>query len=180
MTRARLLLAGALLLALLGIGIALGRGTFGEHEGPGEIAGAAIPRDAIEARTREQREAFARLLTPPPAEAGAATAPAQDTFGTAEMDAVGPTAPDESILFGDLHVHTSISMDAYLMSLPLAGGEGAHPAADACDFARYCSALDFCSLNDHAESSPPRIGARASSRSASATRWPAIRATRIS
>lgn len=68
------------------------------------------------------------------------------------------TAPDESnrILFGDLHVHTTLSIDAFMWGLPLMGGEGVHPPADACDFARFCSQLDFYALTDHAEALNPR------------------------
>jgi hypothetical protein len=63
------------------------------------------------------------------------------------------------ILFGDLHTHTNYSLDAYVFSSNLVKGGGVMTPADACDFARYCSALDFWSINDHAESLTPRVWA---------------------
>jgi hypothetical protein len=75
-----------------------------------------------------------------------------------EPAAVEPVAARDGkqILFGDLHVHTIFSTDANLMSLPMMQGDGPHPPADACDFARFCSRLDFWSINDHAESLTPQ------------------------
>ena len=119
----RVRIAAVAALALVTLGYGLGRGWLGRHEGPGQIEGAGLPPAEVGARAVAQRSA---------------------------SEAAGESG-ERSILFGDLHVHTTLSLDAFLMSLPLIGGEGSHPQADACDFARYCSALDFWSINDHAE-----------------------------
>ena len=81
--------------------------------------------------------------------------PAAVSSRTRELAPAGGGAARQ-ILFGDLHVHTTFSSDAFQLSLPLLQGEGAHPPADACDFARFCSGLDFWSITDHAESITPR------------------------
>jgi len=103
-------------------------GWFGVVQGPGEPSGASVPRVVLQQRKAVQQR-------------------------TAR--AVGISQPKQ-ILFGDLHVHTSYSTDAFLFSLPILGGEGAHPLADACDFSRFCSGLDFWSITDHAEALTPR------------------------
>jgi hypothetical protein len=114
-------------LAIVAIWV-VGIGLFGRHEGPGEFAEQPRPRDVV-----------------------AGTGQAIQTAA----DGIGVSRPRQ-ILFGDLHVHTTLSFDAFMASLPIARGEGTHPQSDACDFARYCSALDFWSINDHAEFISPR------------------------
>lgn len=70
---------------------------------------------------------------------------------------VSDDIPGKQILFGDTHVHTTNSADAFLYSLPIIhGAVGAFPPAYACDYARFISQLDFYFLTDHAESFTPR------------------------
>jgi len=111
---------------LLGIGLLvlnwLGRGGLGDHWGAGEPTEVALSMATVEQRAADQHTA---------------------------AEAIGVARPKQ-ILFGDLHVHSTFSLDAFMMALPTTGGEGAHPVSDACDFARHCSALDFWSINDHA------------------------------
>ena len=106
----------------------LGRGSFLDAPRAGEPQARAVSPEVVGGRSR-------------------AVADAADRLGVEQS---------KQILFGDLHVHTTFSFDAFQMSLPMAGGDGAHPIADACDYARHCAALDFWSINDHAVTLTPR------------------------
>lgn len=55
----------------------------------------------------------------------------------------------EQLLFGDLHVHTMYSFDAFPLQV---GYRIANDPAAACEYARSCSKLDFFAITDHAES----------------------------
>ncbi|MCP4751640.1 MAG: DUF3604 domain-containing protein [Proteobacteria bacterium] len=125
--RLAVLILGALV-CLVVLMYLVSEGHLGTRQGPGEITDKAIADAAVSERQDIRRRAAASLK----AENG------------------------KQILFGDLHVHTTFSMDAFVMSLPVSLGEGAHPPADACDYARFCSSLDFWALTDHAESITPR------------------------
>ncbi|MDD9854131.1 MAG: DUF3604 domain-containing protein [Deltaproteobacteria bacterium] len=123
-------LVAVLLLAVAGGAVVwlAGGGVFGSRDGAGEVAPQAISQRTLGAAREAQAQAAAAL-------------------GEAQA---------RQILFGDLHVHTTVSADAFLFSLPMLTGEGAHPPSDACDFARHCAALDFWSINDHASSISPQ------------------------
>ena len=108
--------------------VAAQQGWFGIERAPGDIEGPARSDVLVQQRVAEQ----------------------------AAVAAGFNARPEKQILFGDLHVHTTNSTDAFLWSLPIYGGEGSHPLADACDYARHCSALDFWSITDHAEASTPQ------------------------
>ncbi len=112
-----------------GVGTLLLLAACGRHEGPGKIEGKRVPDSVIAERGSRQAAAVAKLVP----------------------DAGSRPSASKQILFGDLHVHTTFSADAFIRSLPMLQGEGTHPPADACDFARYCSQLDFWSINDHSE-----------------------------
>ena len=103
-------------------------GFMGNYEGPGIISTTKTPDQVLNNRLQNQIES-------------------KEKIGIKD---------NKVILFGDLHVHTTYSSDAFLMSLPMLAGEGTHPPADACDFARYCSSLDFWSNTDHAEDLTPQ------------------------
>lgn len=108
----------------------------GDHEEPGTVTKKALPGEAVETRADRQQQAVEKL----------------DQIKSME----NKSTYQQPILFGDLHVHSTFSADAFLFSIPAAGGQGSHPPAEACDFARYVSGLDFFSLTDHAFATTPR------------------------
>jgi hypothetical protein len=83
----------------------------GEHQDAGEVIGSALPGSLVALRDARQTDARAGI------------------------QGAGDSA--KQILFGDLHAHTTFSTDAFILSLPMMGGTGLHPPADACDFARF-------------------------------------------
>ena len=103
------LLLSLLLLLVFSVSIFFGGAVlklFGTLDGPGVIEGKALPGNAIEDRANRVNLVKSEL----------------------------EVLDDKQILFGDLHVHTTYSTDAFMWSLPFMNGKGASPIADACDY----------------------------------------------
>ena len=149
----RIALVAAAVLAMLG-GAAYVIYGGGSTRGPGVVQGARLPPAAVVARLASQRAAQQHLDRQPLDRQHLGAQRLADGGVAQQVSAERPGG--KQILFGDLHVHTTYSGDAFLASLPMLQGEGAHPPADACDYARWCSGLDFFALTDHAESLTPK------------------------
>ena len=101
----------------------------GDPFAPGSVSSPPAPQAEVEARARRQQRAKAGLGSDDP----------------------------KHILFGDMHVHSTYSTDAFRWTLPMMkSARGAFLPADACDYARYISQLDFYWITDHAEAYTPQ------------------------
>jgi len=116
------------------------------------VLGLAVFAGAIAWNARSGTPLLERTpATPTPS---SSTSPAGPP-AAAKAEASSSSEAASQVLFGDLHVHTSYSADAQLMGVLIAAREPDRGPAAACDFARFCSQLDFWSINDHAESLTP-------------------------
>ena len=118
----------ALVILTVGVVYVIGLGTFGSLVHAGSPSEDKRPPDVQAERAATQEQQSRRL-------------------GVRSVN----TGDRAQIVFGDLHVHSGFSADAFMTGMPGQIGEGTSTVSDACDFARFCSALDFFSINDHAE-----------------------------
>ena len=98
------IVVGLALLALLAL-YALGSGVLGNRWEIGTVAESRVAAAVLEKRQQRQNDA-------------------RESIGVAMQ--IGKEKPKQ-ILFGDLHVHSTFSLDAFMMALPTAGEDGARP-----------------------------------------------------